>query len=145
MTLREMTAEDLDQVAGIEASLMSPPWTKEGFFSFLTKENTLFFVVEEKGEILAYCGMLTVLDEADITNVVVCARRQGEGIGYFMLDGAMRIAADLGIRLFHLEVRQSNTRAIRLYTRAGFAPDGLRKNYYTDPVEDAVLMSRSLL
>ena len=141
MTLREMTVADLDSVAAIEETLMSPPWSKEGFFSFMTREEALFFVVEERAHILAYCGMLTVLDEADITNVVVCRQRQREGIGHFMLDGAMRLAMERGIRLFHLEVRAGNRPAIRLYENLGFVRDGLRKDYYTNPTEDAILMS----
>ena len=71
MTFREMSVEDLEQVVEIEKALFSDPWTKEGFFTFLTKENTMFFVVEEKEKILAYCSMQTVLDEGDILNVAV--------------------------------------------------------------------------
>ena len=71
MTFREMTVEDLEQVVEIENRLFSDPWTKEGFFTFLTKENTMFFVIEEKEKILAYCSMQTVLDEGDILNVAV--------------------------------------------------------------------------
>ena len=66
MTFREMSVEDLEQVVEIEKALFSDPWTKEGFFTFLTKENTMFFVVEEKEKILAYCSMQTVLDELNL-------------------------------------------------------------------------------
>jgi [ribosomal protein S18]-alanine N-acetyltransferase len=86
MTFREMTVEDLEQVVEIENRLFSDPWTKEGFFTFLTKENTMFFVIEEKEKILAYCSMQTVLDEGDILNVAVSPDRQREGIGYFLVD-----------------------------------------------------------
>ena len=68
MTFREMSVEDLEQVVEIEKALFSDPWTKEGFFTFLTKENTMFFVVEEKEKILDYCIMKKVLDEGDILN-----------------------------------------------------------------------------
>ena len=63
MILREMLVDDLDQVMEIEEELFSVPWTKEGFLTFLMKENGMFLVVEEKGRILGYCGLLTVLDE----------------------------------------------------------------------------------
>ena len=69
MILREMLVDDLEQVMKIEIELFSPPWTKEGFFTYLTRKDAMFLVVEEKGEILAYCGLLMVLDEGDITNV----------------------------------------------------------------------------
>ena len=141
MTLREMTVEDLDQVYGIEKRVFSEPWSKEGFLAFLMKEYAMFLVVEEKGSILGYCGMLKMGPEGDITNVAVCPERRNEGIGYFMLSGLMRIAAEYGVDVIHLEVRQSNEPARRLYSRCGFVQDGLRKNYYSDPREDAILMS----
>ena len=143
MTLREMTVEDLDQVAEIEQRAVTPPWTKEGFFSFLVRDESLFVVVEEKGRILGYAGMLRVLDEGDVTNVVVDPDRQREGIGTFLFDGLLRIAADLGTETVHLDVRESNGVARRLYERAGFVVDGRRAQYYTEPEEAAILMSRT--
>ena len=132
MILREMLVDDLDQVMEIEEELFSVPWTKEGFLTFLMKENAMFLVVEEKGRILGYCGLLTVLDEGDVTNVAVRRDRQREGIGNFLMESMIR-----------LEVRAGNETAIRLYERQGFVRDGLRKAYYTDPTEDAVLMTRT--
>lgn len=143
MTIREMQVEDLTQVMELEESLFSVPWTKEGFFSFLMRDNTLFLVVEENGKILGYCGVLLVLDEGEITNVAVCRQRQREGIGQFLLSGLFLLLRERGIRGLHLEVRESNRTAIRLYERMGFQKDGLRRNYYTDPSEDAVLMTRT--
>ena len=58
MTFREMTVEDLEQVVEIENRLFSDPWTKEGFFTFLTRDDAMFLVVEEKEKILGYCGLL---------------------------------------------------------------------------------------
>ena len=119
------------------------PWTKEGFLTFLMKENAMFLVVEEKGRILGYCGLLTVLDEGDVTNVAVRRDRQREGIGNFLMESMFRLAEERGITMIHLEVRAGNETAIRLYERQGFVRDGLRKAYYTDPTEDAVLMTRT--
>lgn len=142
MILREMLVEDLDQVMEIERELFSPPWTREGFFTYLTHKDAMFLVVEEKGEILAYCGLLMVLDEGDITNVAVRPDRQREGIGHFLMDSLIRLAEEQGVTTIHLEVRVGNDTAIRLYERMGFTRDGIRKQYYTDPVEDALLMTR---
>ena len=142
MILREMLVEDLDQVMKIERELFSPPWTREGFFTYLTHKDAMFLVVEEKGEILAYCGLLLVLDEGDITNVAVRPDRQREGIGHFLMDSLIRLAEEQGVTTIHLEVRVGNDTAIRLYERMGFTRDGIRKQYYTDPVEDALLMTR---
>lgn len=143
MTFREMLVEDLDQVMEIENDLISPPWTREGFFTFLLKDENMFFVVEEKGKILGYCSMQTVLDEGDILNVAVTRERQKEGIGYFLVDSMLMLAAARGIHIVHLEVRESNGSARRLYQRLGFKEDGFRKNYYTEPVENAVLMTKT--
>ena len=143
MTFREMLVEDLDQVMEIENDLISPPWTREGFFTFLLKDENMFFVVEEKGRILGYCSMQTVLDEGDILNVAVTRDRQKEGIGYFLVDSMLMLAAARGIHIVHLEVRESNGSARRLYQRLGFKEDGFRKNYYTEPVENAILMTKT--
>lgn len=142
MILREMLVEDLDEVMEIENDLFAAPWTKEGYFTFLTRDDSMFLVVEEKGHILGYCGLLMVLDEGDVTNVAVRRDRQREGIGHFLMDSLVRLAAERGITTIHLEVRESNGTARRLYERMGFVQDGIRRHYYTDPVEDAVLMTR---
>ena len=141
MILREMLVEDLEQVMEIENQLFSVPWTKEGYCTFLTRDDTMFLVVEEKGKILGYCGLLMVLDEGDVTNVAVCRERQLEGIGNFLVSSLLRLAGDQGISMIHLEVRSGNETAIRLYERLGFQRDGIRRNYYSDPEEDAVLMT----
>lgn len=142
MILREMLIDDLEQVMEIERELFHVPWTREGFFTFLTREDAMFLVVEEKGQILGYCGLLMVLDEGDITNVAVRRDRQKEGIGNFLMESLVRLAAERGVTTIHLEVRVGNDTAIRLYERNGFTRDGIRKGYYSDPTEDALLMTR---
>ena len=124
MILREMLVDDLDQVMEIEQDLFHVPWTKEGFFTFLTRDDAM------------------VLDEGDITNVAVRRDRQKEGIGAFLMQSLIRLAAEREVTTIHLEVRVGNETAIRLYERMGFTGDGIRKAYYSDPVEDALLMTR---
>lgn len=145
MILREMSVDDLDQVMEIEQNLFHVPWSREGYFTFLTRKDTMFLVVEEKGQILGYCGILMVLDEGDVTNVAVRRDRQKEGIGNFLMESMIRLTEELGVKMIHLEVRVSNETAIRLYERLGFTRDGIRKNYYEKPVEDAILMTRTSL
>ena len=106
MILREMLIDDLEQVMEIERELFHVPWTREGFFTFLTREDAMFLVVEEKGQILGYCGLLMVLDEGDITNVAVRRDRQKEGIGNFLMESLVRLAAERGVTTIHLEVRR---------------------------------------
>ena len=95
MILREMLVDDLDQVMEIEQDLFHVPWTKEGFFTFLTRDDAMFLVVEEKEKILGYCGLLMVLDEGDITNVAVRRDRQKEGIGNFLMQSVFMNGWDL--------------------------------------------------
>ena len=147
MTLREMTVDDIDAVMEIERDLFPDPWTAEGFLTFLMRDDAMFLVIEEnrkKKEIIAYAGALMVLDECDITNVAVRRDRQREGNGGFLLEGMFRLLSERGIRRIHLEVRSSNETALRLYERKGFIRDGLRKGYYTGPLEDAILMTKEL-
>ena len=142
VTIRQMEIPDLEQVLPIEEANFSTPWTANGFFTFLIREDALFLTAEEDGEILGYCGIILSLDEGEITNVCVredCRRR---GIGQMLMEGLIRETKKAGVRVWHLEVRQSNESAIRLYEKLGFVQDGLRKGYYEAPKEDAVLMSR---
>ncbi len=74
-----MQIDDLEQVMPIETENFSVPWTKTGFFTFLIREDAIFLVAEDDQEILGYCGVLTVLDEGDITNVAVRKRQTGRG------------------------------------------------------------------
>ena len=80
MNIREMTLEDLDQVMAIEKENFSVPWTENGFFSFLIRQDTLFLVAEDETGIAGYCGIVMVPDEGDITNVSVAGNRRRQGI-----------------------------------------------------------------
>jgi ribosomal-protein-alanine N-acetyltransferase len=120
MTVRVMETEDLDSVMEIENEAFSPPWTKEGFFTFLIREDTLFLTAEDKSGIVGYAGLLMVLDEAEILNIAVRHDRRKEGIGHFLMQSLLLLSGESGIHTIHLEVRESNHSARRLYTRHGF-------------------------
>ena len=81
-----------------------------------------------------------VQDEGDITNVSVKKDRQNHGIGKLLVQELIRKTEEMGVSRLFLEVRESNERAIHVYEKAGFVKNGLRKNYYEDPAEHAVLM-----
>lgn len=142
ITVREMQIDDLQQVMMIEEDNFSVPWTETGFFTFLIREDALFLVAEDSDEILGYCGVLTVLDEGDITNVAVKKSRQGEGIGKQLVEALIKATEKVGVTTLHLEVRASNERAISLYNHIGFEKAGIRRSYYENPPEDGVIMSR---
>ena len=138
--VREMTLDDLEQVMVIERENFSVPWTENGFFSFLLRQDTLFLVAEDGDHIAGYCGVVMVPDEGDITNVSVAKSRQGQGIGSQLVKELIGRAAEADRA--GRPVRRSNDKALRLYEQLGFVREGIRKDYYEEPVEDAVLMSR---
>ena len=144
MQIRPMTRNDCEQVAALEAVSFSVPWSLRAFTDTVEKENFRYFVAEESGEILGYCGFLYVLDEAEIPNVCVKASARKQGVGKQMMSVLIEEAAKLDISTLFLEVRESNVPARTLYRSLGFVEDGIRKNFYEQPVENAVLMSKSL-
>lgn len=144
MQIRPMTKNDCEQVAAIEAASFSVPWSLRAFTDTVEKENFRYFVAEEEGEILGYCGFIFVLDEAEIPNVCVKASARKQGVGKQMMNVLTEEAKKLGIATLFLEVRESNTAAKTLYKSLGFTEDGIRKNFYEQPVENAILMSKAL-
>lgn len=143
MNVREMIWDDLDQVMVIENENFSVPWTETGFFTYLMREDALFLVAEDEEEnILGYCGVIMVIGEGDITNVSVKKELQGQGIGKALLQELICQTVSRGVHTLFLEVRESNVAALALYEKQGFVRMGVRKNYYTDPVEDGITMSR---
>ena len=140
--IREMTLDDIDEVAALEEQTFSKPWSREGIFSFLIRQDVLLLIAEENKEIMGYCGVMTVLDEGDITNVCVAERARRRGIAAALVKEIIVRTQEQGITTLHLEVRKSNKAAISLYEKAGFVKGGYRKGYYESPAEDAVLMTR---
>ena len=144
MQIRRMTMEDCVQVAAIEAVSFSMPWSLAAFTDTVEKDNYRYIVAEEEGEILGYCGFIYVLDEAEIPNVCVKEAARQQGVGTKIMQRLLEDAKQLGITVLYLEVRKSNTAARRLYESLGFTMNGIRKNFYERPTEDAVLMSKTL-
>ena len=110
MNIREMTLEDLDQVMAIEKENFSVPWTENGFFSFLIRQDTLFLVAEDETGIAGYCGIVMVPDEGDITNVSVAGNRRRQGIGAGLVRELIRRAGEAGVTKIYLEVRRATGR-----------------------------------
>ena len=140
LTVRQMEEADLGNVARIEASIFSKPWSEEGFRDSLKLPNTVYLVAEQDGSIAGYIGMLCVLDEGEITNVAVAEGFRRQGIGERLLSSLLQAGRKEGVDSFTLEVRESNSSARRLYRKLGFQEEGIRRNFYEKPTEDAILM-----
>ena len=134
-----MTEEDLEQVAELEKSIFSTPWSKAAFSDSLQRPYSHFFVAVAD-EIVGYCGVHNLGGDGEITNVAVEPKYRGQKIAYEMLDFAMEETKKAGVQAFTLEVRTSNTPAIKLYEKLGFVSQGVRKNFYENPTEDALIM-----
>lgn len=141
MNIRLMAEEDVESVSNIEMQLFSKPWTKQDFLNSMSDRHNIYLVAEnDQCEVVGYCGIWGVLDEGQITNVAVRPEEQGTGIGYKMLQELISIGRNEGLSQFTLEVRVSNEKAIRLYQKLGFEEEGIRKEFYDKPVEDAIIM-----
>ncbi|MBM7573618.1 ribosomal protein S18-alanine N-acetyltransferase [Aquibacillus albus] len=139
--IRQMTLKDINQVLTIEQSSFGVPWSKEVFFKELTENPySIYFVIEEDGRIFGYCGMWLVIDEAQITNIALLPEYRGRKFGKALFQYVLNQAIALGAARLSLEVRVSNVVAQNLYRQFGLIPGGIRKNYYTDNNEDALVM-----
>ena len=141
VAIREMTLHDLDGVLAIESQSYPTPWSRRAFESEL-RDNVYahYFVAEYEDQIVGYFGMWIILDEAHITNIAVSPKMRRQGIGEKMLRFAFEKARELGASKMTLEVRVSNHQAQNLYRKLGFVERGIRKGYYTDTNEDALIM-----
>jgi ribosomal-protein-alanine N-acetyltransferase len=141
ITFRQMTLDDIDDVLKIEHASFSIPWSRESFYNELVHNNySNYIVMEWNGQVIGYCGMWLVIDEAHITNVAVLPEFRGKKLGEALMRKAMETAKELGAKTMTLEVRVSNHVAQSLYRKLGFLNGGIRKQYYTDNQEDALVM-----
>ena len=142
MLIRNMAVSDVDEVYAIEKETFSDPWSKASFVESMEEENNHYLLVTVDGGIVGYCGYWGIAGEGYIYNVAVKASHMRQGIGQRMLEELIKQAVDRGIDSLTLEVRQSNEAAIRLYKKLGFIEAGVRRDFYTKPVEDALIMWR---
>lgn len=138
--VRKMQPEDLLQVCEIEKDNFSLPWSEKSFLESMERNDTLFLVALNGEEVAGYLGCYCVAGEGEITNVAVKSSYRRQGIGGKLLETLYEEAKALHTREFFLEVRESNEAAIGLYSRQGFVKEGVRKNFYEQPVENAVIM-----
>ena len=137
-----MEERHLAALAEIEKACFRAPWSADMLHEELGKG--LFLVAEQDGEAVGYVGCQTVLDEGYITNVAVSPDCRRQGIGRTLIEELKKRAAQSGLSFITLEARASNAPAIALYEGAGFRQVGVRRNFYTAPTEDAVLMTHYL-
>lgn len=139
MNITAMEERHLAALAEIEKACFHAPWSEKMLREELGKG--IFLVAEQDGMTAGYVGCQTVLDEGYITNVAVLPDFRRQGIAKALIAALLERAQESGLAFVTLEVRESNAAARALYAGAGFVPVGTRKNFYTAPTEDAVLMT----
>ena len=139
MTVVPMEERHLAALAEIEKACFHAPWSADMLREELGKG--IFLVAEQDGAVAGYVGCQTVLDEGYITNVAVSPDCRRQSVGRALIGALVSCARGQGLSFVTLEVRASNAPAITLYEGAGFRRVGVRKNFYTAPAEDAVLMT----
>lgn len=144
--IREMEIKDIEAVLEVERESFHTAWTKDIFHQEISKNpHAHYFVIEVEGNIVGYAGIWIVFDDAQITNIAILPAYRRKKLGEQLFRHIMRYAVLKGISRLSLEVRQSNIVAQRLYRKFGLVPGGIRKNYYTDNQEDAIVMWVNIL
>ena len=136
-----MELEHVDEVMIVENLSFSIPWSKEAFIQEVTANKFAVYVVALiNGSVVGYAGMWKVCDEGHITNVAVHPEFRKSGIGSKLIEGLIEAAIEEGVKSLTLEVRKGNLPAQALYKKYGFESAGIRKGYYADNGEDAIIM-----
>lgn len=141
MEIRKMLLKDIDEVMKIDQDSFSTPWT-EDIFIHEVEENDYahYFVVETDGKVIGYVGLWIVYEDAQITNIAILEKYRGYKIGEKLFGYGLQYAKGNGAERLSLEVRVSNKIAQNLYRKFGLVPGGIRKKYYTNDNEDALVM-----
>jgi len=144
VSIRLMQSDDLDTVAALEQELQKSPWSRQAFANELDKSFSEAFVVICDDKMIAYATTWLLIDEMHINTLAVIPECRRMGIATWFLNAVLDRARATGICTALLEVRKCNRPAVRLYQQLGFTIVGERKAYYSDPIDDALLMTLHL-
>ena len=142
--IKKLTPEMLADVAELERECFAEPWSEKSLELLTAQRGVGFGAVCPDGRVVAYGGMLTVLDEGQITNVATSALFRRHGLAREIMAALEGYARENAISVLTLEVRASNEAARALYSSLGWSVTGTRKNFYRLPREDAILMEKKL-
>ncbi|OXM84468.1 ribosomal protein S18-alanine N-acetyltransferase [Paenibacillus rigui] len=141
LEFRSMQMEDIPAICDIEQEAFTTPWTAGAFQNELTSNQfARYLVMEFNGQVIGYGGMWLIMEEAHITNVAVRKGFRGQKLGERLMRELQKTASFFGALRMTLEVRASNFVAQNLYEKLGFYSVGVRRGYYTDNREDAIIM-----
>ena len=137
------SVDDIDHILAIEHAAFTNPWTREMYVAELANPKVSRFQLagNAAGQIVGFCSYWLVVDELHLNNLAVLPEWRGRGFGWALLSATVDDARAHGVVRALLEVRRSNIVAQSLYARAGFDVVRVRKDYYTQPVEDALVLA----
>ncbi len=142
MIIENMTKEHISSVLRIEEESFSNGWSEHSFLNELQKENSYKFVALEDNEVVGYCVLETVLDEGNLLDIAVSEKHRRKGVARKLFEKMFDVAFEKKLSFITLEVRESSLPAVSLYKALGFETIAVRKNYYSKPTENAVLMTK---
>ena len=142
MMIIPMNKDHVAQIASLERQCFADPWSEGSIASELDNPLSLWLVAEQDGAVCGYVGSQTVLDETDMMNIAVRPDCRRHGIAAALIDELIVRLKERGSHILRLEVRVSNAPAIALYDSLGFTQLGLRKNYYRNPKENALILGK---
>jgi ribosomal-protein-alanine N-acetyltransferase len=145
IVLREGAVADACALAELDIRCFAIPWSEQAFAADLNDcGKTCYYVLEKEGKLIGYGGWWRVVDEAEIMNIAVDPHYRRRGLAMVLLAALVRQAQKEGLTAMTLEVREGNHPAIALYSRFGFEKAGLRREYYADNKENAIIMLKKL-
>ncbi len=144
LTIRKMREADLIEAAQLEKRIFSDPWSEAALRETYAQSQTLLLTAHEDGKLIGYLILYYVLEDGEIARIAVAPECRKRGVGTRMMLELEDLCASNGVLKLMLDVRKSNEEALSFYQDYGFVKDGVRKNYYAEPVEDAILMSRKI-
>ena len=145
--VERLSHDDIDDVLALEEAAFTNPWTRSMYLAELENPGVSYCYLarDAQGRAVGFCSFWRVLDELHINNLAVLPELRRQGIGSFLLSFVLKTGAGFGARRATLEVRRSNEAARLLYERFGFSVAGIRRGYYTKPVEDALVLWKEAL
>lgn len=139
--VREMGLKDVPEIARMEQLCFPDPWSNESIIDSLNNNLDTWLVVETKEEIAGYCVFRIIAGEGELLRIALLPKWRGRGLSKKLMDQVVFYSRRLEVKSMFLEVRSSNKCAANLYRSYGFLENGIRKNYYQNPCEDAILMT----
>lgn len=138
--VHEMGPEDISGISKIEERCFSDPWSQESVRDGLESSLDTWLVLKEKEGVLGYCVFRIIAGEGELLRIAVSPEFQGRGLSKKLMDQMVEYSRKKKAETMFLEVRESNEKARNLYRSYGFSEEGIRKDYYRNPVENAVIM-----